>query len=142
MQTRLSSLLLAFLIGCACAKSKAVAPPGPEPASAGPGTSSSGTGLEPGSAPPASGNAPPTSPAEPGATPPAGNGAPPGPSFGEKCGPADTCAPGLACASYYGIAGARGPEFKTCEKKCATDNDCPAGRKCGVIADGPGQVCR
>jgi hypothetical protein len=44
--------------------------------------------------------------------------------------------------SYYGIAGPRGPQFKTCEIKCDKPTKCPAGTSCGVIADGPGQVCR
>jgi hypothetical protein len=44
---------------------------------------------------------------------------------------------------YYGIAGARGPEFKSCEIKCAGKGAaCPDGRKCTTIADGPGSVCR
>lgn len=65
-----------------------------------------------------------------------------GPGMGENCGPNDTCAQGLTCVSYYGIAGARGPEFKTCEIRCSDDSACPRGTKCITIADGPGQVCR
>lgn len=64
------------------------------------------------------------------------------PGIGENCGPNDSCAKGLTCVSYYGIAGARGPQFKTCEIKCTADAQCPAGHKCVTVADGPGQVCR
>jgi hypothetical protein len=44
--------------------------------------------------------------------------------------------------TYYGVAGPRGPEFKTCEMPCGKGDKCPAGTKCTTIADGPGQVCR
>jgi len=66
--------------------------------------------------------------------------APAGPKLGEPCGRDDTCGEG-ACVSYRGIAGARGPEFKSCEIRCDQGN-CRDGRKCITIADGPGQVCR
>ena len=62
--------------------------------------------------------------------------------IGDNCGPNDTCGKGLTCVSYYGIAGPRGPQFKTCEIKCKADANCPAGHSCVTIADGPGQVCR
>lgn len=62
--------------------------------------------------------------------------------MGENCGEADACAQGLECVKYYGIAGARGPQFKTCEKKCDKKQTCPSGTSCITIADGPGQVCR
>ncbi|HEY5946610.1 MAG TPA: hypothetical protein VIV40_14005 [Kofleriaceae bacterium] len=64
------------------------------------------------------------------------------PGIGDNCGPNDACGKGLTCVSYYGIAGARGPQFKTCEIKCKSDASCPADHKCVTIADGPGQVCR
>jgi hypothetical protein len=64
------------------------------------------------------------------------------PGIGETCGANDACAKGLTCVSYYGIAGARGPQFKSCEIKCTGDKVCPADHKCITIADGPGQVCR
>lgn len=65
------------------------------------------------------------------------------PGQGEKCGANDACASGLSCLTYYGIAGPRGPEFKSCEIPCAAKGStCPAGQKCITIADGPGQVCR
>jgi hypothetical protein len=62
--------------------------------------------------------------------------------MGENCGDGDACAKGLECVKYYGIAGARGPQFKTCEVKCDKKQACPSGTKCITIADGPGQVCR
>lgn len=96
----------------------------------------------------------PTPPTEPAPTPPAptqgsGSAAEPAPNWpkaapgiGENCGDKDACAKGLTCVAYYGIAGARGPQFKTCEIKCTADASCPADHKCVTIADGPGQVCR
>jgi hypothetical protein len=71
-----------------------------------------------------------------------GSAAPAGPGIGEKCGDGDACAAGLECVKYLGIAGGRGPQFKTCEKRCKVTGDCPTGRTCRTIADGPGQVCR
>lgn len=80
------------------------------------------------------------------ADPAAGSGsATGGPGIGEKCGEGDACAQGLTCVSYYGIAGAKGPQFKTCEIKCDKDHEetvCPKGTHCATIADGPGSVCR
>lgn len=53
------------------------------------------------------------------------------------------CAAGLKCVEYYGIAGARGPKFTSCEIPCPRPKDrCPAGQACTTIADGPGRVCR
>ena len=69
----------------------------------------------------------------------------PTPNQGPTQGPGganDACAEGLTCVSYYGIAGARGPQFKSCEVRCQTGTECPAGTRCITIADGPGQVCR
>ncbi|MEO8706188.1 MAG: hypothetical protein ABI867_39525 [Kofleriaceae bacterium] len=60
----------------------------------------------------------------------------------DKCGTGDACAAPAKCEKYYGIAGPRGPEFKTCEIKCTKVTKCPAGTTCGIVADGPGQVCR
>lgn len=66
-----------------------------------------------------------------------------GPGIGEACGPNDSCAAPATCVSYYGIAGPRGPQFKTCEVKCAGKGaTCPGGKQCVTIADGPGSVCR
>lgn len=66
-----------------------------------------------------------------------------GAAIGETCGPGDTCVPGATCVKYFGIAGARGPQFKSCEIKCTGKGGaCPAGLTCRTIADGPGSVCR
>jgi len=70
----------------------------------------------------------------------AGSGS--GPGIEEPCGPDDTCAPGLTCIAYYGFAGPRGPQFKTCEIRCKDDSVCPKGRSCATVSDGPGRVCR
>jgi hypothetical protein len=69
-------------------------------------------------------------------------GAASGPGIEEPCGPDDTCAPGLTCIAYYGFAGPRGPQFKTCEIRCKDDSACPKGRSCATVSDGPGRVCR
>ena len=76
------------------------------------------------------------------ATPGPQQKAAPAPGIGEACGAGDACAPGLTCVAYYGIAGARGPRFTSCEIPCRGASDCSGGRKCITIADGPGQVCR
>jgi hypothetical protein len=117
MRTSLLALLLASLVACGCSsKAKGASGPGSDPASgSGSASASSSSG---------------------------GSAAAGGPSYGEKCGDGDACAPDLKCVSYYGIAGASGPEFKSCEKTCGADADCPDGRKCTTIADGPGHVCR
>ena len=53
------------------------------------------------------------------------------------------CDTGLSCLSYYGVAGASGPEFRTCEIPCsASASQCPGGQACVTVADGPGQVCQ
>ncbi len=64
------------------------------------------------------------------------------PGIGEKCGEGDECQAPATCVKYYGIAGKRGPEFKTCEVKCDPTSKCPDGKTCRTIADGPGSVCR
>lgn len=64
---------------------------------------------------------------------------------GESCTVASgaQCDSGLSCLSYYGIAGASGPEFRTCEISCAAPgSQCPSGQACVTVADGPGQVCQ
>jgi len=66
----------------------------------------------------------------------------PAPGIAETCGDNDACAAGLECVHYRGIAGAAGPEFKTCEKRCDGDAACPSGKHCATVADGPGRVCR
>jgi len=94
-------------------------------------------------------NQPPPTQTPPAQTPGQGSAAEPapswpkgGPGIGENCGAGDACAQGLTCVAYYGIAGPRGPQFKSCEIKCTGDGGCPADHKCITIADGPGQVCR
>lgn len=52
------------------------------------------------------------------------------------------CPAPLTCVTYYGIAGPRGPKFTSCEIPCPGGGKCPPGQTCGIIADGPGQVCR
>jgi len=74
-------------------------------------------------------------------TSPSGQGST-GPGIGETCGPGDRCAAGLSCVHYYGIAGPRGPEFKTCEIRCKDSSACPKGTSCITVSDGPGLVCR
>jgi hypothetical protein len=64
------------------------------------------------------------------------------PGITETCGANDACATGLTCVSYYGFAGARGPQFKTCEVRCQNDKVCPKDTTCVTVADGPGRVCR
>ena len=67
----------------------------------------------------------------------------PAPGIGEKCGAGDACAAPATCVSYYGIAGPNGPQFKSCEIKCTPKGgECPKGKTCHTIADGPGSVCR
>jgi hypothetical protein len=57
--------------------------------------------------------------------------------------PGSLCETGTSCVSYYGIAGANGPLFKSCEISCAMPGaSCGVGQSCVTIADGPGQVCR
>lgn len=52
------------------------------------------------------------------------------------------CSNGSVCLSYFGIGGASGPQFKTCEVPCShAGASCPLGQSCATIADGPGQVC-
>lgn len=61
---------------------------------------------------------------------------------GQPC-EGQTCADGMSCVSYYGIAGPSGPKFTSCETPCGTGkSECGPGLSCVTIADGPGQVCR
>jgi hypothetical protein len=69
-------------------------------------------------------------------------GAPvPTPGQGKAC-VDGKCATGLECIEYFGIAGARGPKFTSCEIRCSPDKPCTKPQRCITIADGPGQVCR
>ena len=62
---------------------------------------------------------------------------------GGPCGEGEKCAPGLACRTYYGVAGPQGPKFSSCEIACIPGKSkCPSGQACMTIADGPGSVCR
>lgn len=62
---------------------------------------------------------------------------------GQRCSEAGTCNDGLECVTYYGIAGAKGPKFTSCEIRCTSGKGgCPDGQSCVTIADGPGSVCR
>jgi len=131
-------LLALLLVACGCPqKTDNGTPP--------PGTpSTSTTTPTPPATPPATNpTPPPTQDSGGGSTAePAPNWPKAAPGIGENCGDKDACAKGLTCVAYYGIAGARGPQFKTCEIKCTADANCPADHKCITIADGPGQVCR
>jgi hypothetical protein len=62
--------------------------------------------------------------------------------LGQPCGEGGTCAAGIECVKYYGIAGPRGPELSSCEIRCSEKSACPDGTHCQTIADGPGAVCR
>jgi hypothetical protein len=63
--------------------------------------------------------------------------------LGAPCADGPPCAAPATCVAYYGIAGASGPQFKSCEVSCADEpTTCPAGTTCITIADGPGAVCR
>ncbi len=110
--------LLALVLVSACSSSSPPPPPPPSaPAAPAPPPKES-----------PSRTAPPANPAAPG--------------LGQKCGDNDLCAAGFECISYYGVAGPRGPQFKSCEIRCNSEKQCPNGLACKTIADGPGQVCR
>lgn len=69
--------------------------------------------------------------------------APAAESYGADCAGGKACATGLTCTTYYGIAGASGPAFHSCEIPCGPDQPkCPDTTTCITIADGPGMVCR
>lgn len=120
---RFRALLLGSLLIAACSGSPKPAPGGGDGTGTGDGTVS-----DPGD----------------GSTEHPGHHDPDAPGRGEPCGADDLCAEGLECVSYYGIAGPSGPEFKSCETRCASGKDaaCPEGTTCTTIADGPGEVCR
>lgn len=85
-------------------------------------------------------SAPPPPPPAPSPTPEPAPAPPPAGS--EMCGDKPACAAPATCVEYYGIAGAKGPQFHSCEIKCDPATPCPEGKKCATIADGPGSVCR
>jgi hypothetical protein len=127
----LARMFAALLLVAACSQGPhtQVTPPG--------GGSGSSTSPGPGPTEPPPGPGP-----GPGAGP--GSGPAPaveGPKLGEPCAPGDVCGEG-SCVPYYGIAGPRGPQFKSCEIRCSAQTPCEGGRRCITVADGPGQVCR
>jgi hypothetical protein len=128
MLARTLAALVLLLAACPAKPTTKAPPPGGEGPAAGSG-SAMGSAADP-AGPPAAGSGSADS------DPPR----PAGPKIGEPCGSGDTCGEG-SCVSYRGIAGARGPEFKSCEIRC-DQGACRDGRKCITIADGPGQVCR
>ena len=123
--TRLATLCVALLVAC-----HAGAPPANDPGPA--------PGVQPAPVPVQPAPTPTPTPTPVPSVPPPHTVA----TLGAKCGDGDACPTGQECASYRGIAGARGPLFKTCEIRCADDAGCPADHKCRTIADGPGRVCR
>ena len=138
----LRHLVLAFLLACHTSSPSVTT-------GSGAGEATPSVPPEPSSAPsPQQNDAqakldPPKGPVQPSpASPPAKPANVAKPGIGETCAPGDACAPGLVCVSYYGIAGTRGPEFKSCEVRCETDKECPKGRTCVTVSDGPGRVCR
>lgn len=112
------SMLAALLLFAACYVQSAPAPSGPPPGGPAPA---------------------PGTPAPPPGTPAPAPTA--GPKLGEPCNADGVCGEG-ACVTYYGIAGPRGPAFKSCEVRCDPTTACPSGKQCVTVADGPGQVCR
>ena len=139
---RLLPFVLLFL-ACGC-------PQKPDSQPSGPTTMPTPVGQPPAQQPPAQQppvqqppvQQPPQQQPGSGSAEPGPNWPKPLPNIGENCGEKDACAKGLTCVAYYGIAGPRGPQFKSCEIKCQSDKNCPADHKCITIADGPGQVCR
>jgi len=128
-------LLTALLFAAACSGGSQTPPPNPPPS----GSAVTPTPVETGSGsgytdPPPT----PTPTPTPNPTPTQGGGS--GAALHAKCGAGDACAQG-ECVTYYGIAGPRGPQFKTCEIKCDKGKACPSGMTCSTVADGPGQVC-
>jgi len=126
-------MLAALLLIAACSK---------EPQSkiepTGPGSTTGSAAMEPGSgATGGTGSGATAGPAGSGTKPAAADG----PKIGEPCAADDACGEG-ACVTYYGIAGPRGPAFKSCEIRCDAQTRCEGARRCVTIADGPGQVCR
>jgi hypothetical protein len=144
--------LTMLALSCACPEKKPVEAPAPPPAATEntPPPPPADTTPPPPSAPPAADTTPPkptNPPATPAETPkPGGNPAPAAAGLPDKAGaPCDDrgCGGGYQCISYYGIAGPKGPQFKSCEIPCAKASDkCPKGTTCTTIADGPGRVCR
>ena len=124
----IARILAALLLVAACTKE-----PQTQVGPNSPGTTT-GSAMEPGTAGSGTGT---TTGTGTGHTPTATDG----PKLGEPCAAGDVCGEG-SCVKYYGIAGPRGPEFKSCELRCDAQSRCDGGRQCVTVADGPGQVCR
>jgi len=122
----LAALVLFTLMACT---GRSSGPPGSSSTVSGGGVDN-GNGQTP---PPVEGdgNTPPADPGTPGPTGPTGQ------SCGDK-----TCAADEQCISYYGVAGPAGPKFQECGIPCQKGGECPSGKTCQTIADGPGPVCR
>ena len=57
----------------------------------------------------------------------------------DRCGDA-VCAPPEQCIRYYGVAGPSIPLY-ACGLPCGEQGECPDGKRCEAIADGP-RMCR
>jgi hypothetical protein len=137
----MKKLCLALFLLVACkSSSSTTSQPSAQPPTTEPTPAPAPTGPAPVDPTPAPAPTPTPTPT-PAPTTPAQTGVKP--AIGETCGEADACAKGLECVKYYGIAGPRGPQFKSCEQRCEGKKaSCPSGTKCVTVADGPGQVCR
>ena len=58
-----------------------------------------------------------------------------------RCNTSGDCPQGFACASWPGPAG---ENYRSCERTCLSDRDCPGSEQCSFIEDGPhvARVCR
>ena len=58
-----------------------------------------------------------------------------------RCSTSSDCPEGFACASWPGPAG---ENYRSCERTCQSDRDCPGSDQCSFIDDGPHvvRVCR
>jgi hypothetical protein len=58
-----------------------------------------------------------------------------------RCSTSMDCPVGFACASWPGPAG---ENYRSCERTCLSDGDCPGSEQCSFIEDGPHvvRVCR
>lgn len=117
----LAALVLFTLMACT---GRSSGPPGSSSTVSGGGVDAGNGGQEP--TPVVPGDK--TPPTDPGTT---------GPACGDK-----TCAADEQCISYYGVAGPAGPKFQECGIPCQKGGECPSGKTCQTIADGPGPVCR
>jgi hypothetical protein len=58
-----------------------------------------------------------------------------------RCSASSDCPAGFACATWPGPAG---ENYRSCERTCQSDRDCPGSDQCSFIDDGPHvvRVCR